>query len=148
MRPRRAKPILIQEVRSTINVTPLVDVCLVLLIIFMVVTPMLQKGIDVALPETVKPDKMPESSKQLDVSVKKDGSVYISQNWVPDDRVQNMLKDIHEASPDKSVVVKGDKRLKYKQVRKVMEMLNEAGFSRVGLVLEKQKGSGAGGTSG
>jgi biopolymer transport protein TolR len=140
MLPKHVKPNLVQEVRSQINVTPLVDVCLVLLIIFMVVTPMLQKGIDVALPETVKPDKMPEGSKQLDVSVKQDGSIYVSQNWVPDDRVQAMLKDIHEQTPDKSVVVKGDKRLKYKQVRKVMEMLNEAGFSRVGLVMEKQKG--------
>jgi biopolymer transport protein TolR len=142
MRPLRAKPQLVQEVRSQINVTPLVDVCLVLLIIFMVVTPMLQKGIDVALPETNKPDKMPEGSKQLDVSVKQDGSIYVSQNWVPDDRVQSTLKDVHDQSPDKNVVVKGDRRLKYKQIRHVMEMLNEAGFSRVGLVMEKQKGQG------
>jgi biopolymer transport protein TolR len=143
MLPKHVKPNLTGEVRSQINVTPLVDVCLVLLIIFMVVTPMLQKGIDVALPETPKPDKMPEGSKQIDVSIKQDGSIYVMQNWVPDDRVQSTLKDIHDASPDKSVVVKGDRRLKYKQVRKVMEMLNEAGFSRVGLVMEKIKGGAA-----
>jgi biopolymer transport protein TolR len=142
MLPRHVKPQLVQEVRSTINVTPLVDVCLVLLIIFMVVTPLLQKGVDVALPETKQPDKMPEGSKQLTVSIKTDGSVFVNQNWVPDDRLAAALKEVHEQTPDKSVVVKGDRRLKYKRVRQVMQLLNEAGFSRVGLVMDKVKGQG------
>ncbi len=144
MLPRRAKPQLVQEVRSQINVTPLVDVCLVLLIIFMVVTPMLQKGIDVALPETHEPDKMPENSKQLTISVKQDGSVFVSQNWVPDDQVAGQLKNTHDQFPDKSVVLKADRRLKYKKVRDVMKLINEAGFSRVGLVTEKLKSGAAG----
>jgi biopolymer transport protein TolR len=139
MLPRRVKPNLVLEVRSQINVTPLVDVCLVLLIIFMVVTPMLQKGVDVALPETRKPEKMPENSKQLDVSVKQDGSVFVGQNWVPDDQLAGTLKTVHDQTPDKSVVLKGDRRLKYKKVREVMKLINEAGFSRVGLVTEKVK---------
>ncbi len=139
MLPRRVKPNLVQEVKSQINVTPLVDVCLVLLIIFMVVTPMLQKGIDVALPETKVPEKMPENSKQLTISIKQDGSVFVSQNWVPDDQVAAQLKGIHDQSPDKAVVLKGDRRLKYKKVREVMKLINEAGFSRVGLVVEKVK---------
>ena len=139
MLPRRVKPNLVLDVKSQINVTPLVDVCLVLLIIFMVVTPMLQKGIDVALPETKVPEKMPENSKQLTISIKQDGSVYISQNWVPDDQVPNQLKIIHDQTPDKQVVLKGDRRLKYKKVRDVMRLINEAGFSRVGLVVEKVK---------
>ncbi|HEV3455006.1 MAG TPA: biopolymer transporter ExbD, partial [Thermoanaerobaculia bacterium] len=104
---RRVKPNLVQEVRSQINVTPLVDVCLVLLIIFMVVTPMLQKGVDVALPETHQPEKMPENSKQLTVSIKQDGNVYVNQNWIPDNRLAASLKDVHDQTPDKSVVVKG-----------------------------------------
>ncbi|HVR12009.1 MAG TPA: ExbD/TolR family protein [Thermoanaerobaculia bacterium] len=139
MLPRRVKPNLVQEVKSQINVTPLVDVCLVLLIIFMVVTPMLQKGIDVALPETKVPEKMPENSKQLTISVKQDGSVFVSQNWVPDSQVAGTLKGIHDQTPDKAVVLKGDRRLKYKKVREVMKLINEAGFSRVGLVVEKVK---------
>jgi len=136
---RRVKPNLVQEVQSQINVTPLVDVCLVLLIIFMVVTPMLQKGIDVALPETKVPEKMPENSKQLTISIKQDGSIYVSQNWVPDGQVAATLKSIHDQTPDKQVVLKGDRRLKYKKVREVMKLINEAGFSHVGLVVEKVK---------
>ncbi len=139
MLPKHVKPKLVEEVKSQINVTPLVDVCLVLLIIFMVVTPMLQKGIDVVLPETKVPEKMPENSKQLTISIKQDGSIFVSQNWVPDSQVPTQLKSIHDQTPDKQVVLKGDRRLKYKKVREVMRLINEAGFSRVGLVVEKVK---------
>jgi len=112
----------------------------VLLIIFMVVTPMLQKGVDVALPEAVDPGKMPESQKQLTISVKLDGSVFVQQNWVTAENLPATLKEIHDGNPDKTVVVKGDKRLKYKDVRKVMRLINEAGFTRVGLVIDKKQG--------
>ena len=130
------------EVRSDINVTPLVDVCLVLLIIFMVVTPMLQKGVDVALPETADPEKMPESEKQLEVSVKADGNVFIGQNWVTEEQLPAQFEEIHANNPERQVVVKADRRLKYKEVRKVMRLLNEAGFTRVGLITERE-GEGA-----
>jgi biopolymer transport protein TolR len=130
------------EVRSDINVTPLVDVCLVLLIIFMVVTPLLQKGVDVTLPSTADPEKMAENEKQLEVSVKADGNVFIGQNWVTEENLPGQLEEIHTNNPDRQVVVKADKRLKYKEVRKVMRLLNEAGFTRVGLITEKE-GEGA-----
>jgi biopolymer transport protein TolR len=129
----------VSQVRSDINVTPLVDVCLVLLIIFMVVTPMLQKGVNVALPETGTPEKMPENQKQMTVSIKVDGSVYVSQNYVPDKSLPDTFRQIHENNPDREVVVKGDKNLTYKDVRRVMRLINEAGFTRVGLVTEKKK---------
>jgi TolR protein len=141
LRPRRAKGADIfgsSDVRGDINVTPLVDVCLVLLIIFMVVTPLLQKGVDVALPETASPAKMPENSKQLTVSIKADGTVYVQQNWIPDKDLEAKFADIHSTQPDKTVVVKGDRRLKYKDVRRIMQMLNEAGFTRVGLITDKK----------
>jgi biopolymer transport protein ExbD len=140
---KRRNAIADPEVRGDINVTPLVDVCLVLLIIFMVVTPMLQKGVDVALPETVDPSKMPEGQKQVTVSIKADGSVFVQQNWVTDENLPATLKEIHDQNPDKTVVVKGDKRLKYKDVRKVMRLINEAGFTRVGRVIDKKTGGAA-----
>src|SRR4029450_9480445 len=143
MLPKPNKPSLVKEVKGDINVTPLVDVCLVLLIIFMVVTPMLQNGVDVALPETLKPDKIPENQKQLTVAIKQDGSVFIGQNWVPDQNLKARVGEAHSSSPDKDVVIKADRRLKYKQVRKLMQMVNEAGFSRVGVVTTKEKKGGA-----
>ncbi|MGH7752656.1 MAG: ExbD/TolR family protein [Gemmatimonadales bacterium] len=129
------------SMQSDINVTPLVDVCLVLLIIFMVVTPMLQKGVDVALPETNDPEKMPDTERDLVVSVKQDGTVFVKDKWVTDELLPASLKDAHDNNPDRNVVVKGDKRIKYKRVREVMRLINEAGFTRVGLVTEKA-GSG------
>ena len=127
------------KLQSDINVTPLVDVCLVLLIIFMVVTPMLQKGVNVALPETSTPEKMPENQKQLTVSIKSDASVYVGQSYVPEAALPAAFKQSHDGNPDREVVVKGDYRLTYKDVRKVMKLINEAGFTRVGLVTEKKK---------
>src|SRR5579864_968886 len=143
MLPRRVKPNLVQEVKSQINVTPLVDVCLVLLIIFMVVTPMLQKGVDIQLPETVNPTKMPENAKQLTLAIKSDGSVFVNQNWVTKENLKNTLAEVHTSTPDKDVVIKADRRLKYKDVRGLMQLVNEVGFSRVGLVTEKRKGGAA-----
>jgi biopolymer transport protein ExbD len=128
------------SVRAEINVTPLVDVCLVLLIIFMVVTPMLQKGVDVALPQTDQPAKMPEGTTQLSIAVKLDGSVFVGPNWVPMESLARALADIHSQSPDKKIVIKADRALKYREVRDVMRMVNEAGFSGVGLVTEKKEG--------
>src|SRR5260370_40597792 len=139
MLPKHVKPKLVEEVKSQINVTPLVDVCLVMLIIFMVVTPMLQKGIDVVLPETKVPEKMPENSKQLTISIKQDGSIFVSQNWVPDSQVPTQLKSIQDQTPDKQAVLKGDRRLKYEKVRDVMRLINAAGFSPVGLGVESVK---------
>jgi len=143
MLPKHNKPTLIRGVRSDINVTPLVDVCLVLLIIFMVVTPMLQKGVDISLPETVNPTKMPENAKQLTMAVKSDGSVFVNQNWVTKENLKNTLAEVHTSTPDKDVVIKADRRLKYKDVRGLMQLVNEVGFSRVGLVTEKRKGGAA-----
>jgi biopolymer transport protein TolR len=142
LRPKRKSPFADVSVKSEINVTPLVDVCLVLLIIFMVVTPMLQKGVDVQLPETLSPEKMPENERQLTVSIKENGNIFLQENWVPEESaLQEQLTQMHEQSPDRAVVIKGDRRLKYKEVRRIMQLINEAGFTRVGLVMEREGGA-------
>ena len=142
LRPKHKSPFADPAVKSEINVTPLVDVCLVLLIIFMVVTPMLQKGVDVQLPETTSPEKMPENERQLTVSVRQNGNVFLNENWMPEEEaLQRQLEELHTQSPDRTVVIKGDRRIKYKEVRRVMQIINEAGFTRVGLVMEREGGA-------
>jgi len=131
------------EVKSEINVTPLVDVCLVLLIIFMVVTPLLQNGVDVMLPSTMKPDKIPDSQKQVTIAIKANGDIFQGQNWIPKEKFEAQMKDLFAQSPEKDIVIKADRRLKYKDVRKVMEMVNDAGYGGVGLITTRKDTSAA-----
>jgi biopolymer transport protein TolR len=127
------------DVKSEINVTPLVDVVLVLLIIFMVVTPMLQKGVPVQLPVTTNPDKKPDSDNQVIISIKVDSTIYIDQKWIPKNEFTDRMKEMYERSPGKELLIKADARLRYKDVKKVMDMINESGFENVGLISEKTK---------
>jgi len=124
---------------SEINVTPLVDVCLVLLIIFMVVTPMLQKGVPVNLPMTEDPEKTPDTEKQLQISVKADGSVYLGPTVVMKQQVESELKNIHDRTPDREIAVKGDKKVKYGDVLDVLKACREVGFNNVGLIAQPKK---------
>ncbi len=126
-------------ITADINVTPLVDVCLVLLIIFMVVTPLLQQGYGVALPETDIPEKMPEGAKQLTITIQLDGTMRVDRDLIAIHELPAKLLEIHQLSPDKDIVIKGDRNLKYRRVRKIMQLVNEAGFAGVGLVTEKRK---------
>ena len=127
------------NVTSDINITPLVDVCLVLLIIFMVVTPMLQKGVPVVLPIADNPDKKPDNPNETIVSIKSDSTIYIEQNWVPKNEFITKMKELKDRYPGREILIKGDARLRYKDVKKVMDMINEAGFENVGLISEKRK---------
>jgi len=127
-----------EDMKSDINVTPLVDVCLVLLIIFMVVTPMLQKGKPVMLPQTERPDKKPESDKELLISVQSDKTIFIDTKWFPDKDFAAKMKEIGERSSNKDVLIKADQRLNYGDVKNVMRMIKDAGFERVGLITEKK----------
>jgi len=122
---------------SSINVTPFVDVCLVLLIIFMVVTPMLQKGVPVVLPKTINPEKTPDTERQLQISIKEDGTVFIGSNARRLEEVEAELKDIFERTPDREIAVKGDSRVKYGEILMVLRACREAGFENVGLIAEQ-----------
>jgi biopolymer transport protein ExbD len=127
-----------QDVKSEINVTPLVDVCLVLLIIFMVVTPMLQKGRPVLLPQTDNPGKKPESQNEVLISVQVDKTIFIDTKWFPDKEFLAKMKELGERASSKEILIKADSRLTYGDVRNVMKMVKEGGFEKVALITEKK----------
>jgi biopolymer transport protein ExbD len=132
------------DLQSDINVTPLVDVCLVLLIIFMVVTPMLQKGIPIQLPVTDNPDKKPENAKEKLITVAwgDPPKYYIDTKWFPKAEFQKELDEMYQRDPAAELVIKADQRLKYGEVKEVMRMTKEAGYQDVGLIVDKkQKGT-------
>jgi biopolymer transport protein ExbD len=141
-RPLLPRPIAAAAVRSQINVTPLVDVCLVLLIIFMVVTPMLSTHDAVLLPQTLQPRPVPEHRRQLTLVIEPDGAVFMGASRAPValDLLPAALRDSLAEAPDRPVVIKADKRLKYRAVRDLMRMLMEAGCPRAGLAVERRPG--------
>jgi biopolymer transport protein TolR len=126
-------------VRSEINVTPLVDVCLVLLIIFMVVTPLIQAGVKVDVPKTVNARPMPQMQDQLNVSIEADGSFWISGTRTAEEDLHNALAALHEAKPARDVIVRGDRHLQYEKISEVLATLSDVGFTRIGLVTERKR---------
>jgi len=126
------------ETKSEINVTPLVDVMLVLLIIFMVVTPMLQKGKPVLLPQTDQPDKKPDSDKELLISVQADKMIFIDAKWYPEQEFAAKMREYGERAASKDVLIKADKQLEYGEVKKVMRMIKDGGFEKIGLITERK----------
>ncbi len=128
------------NIRSEINVTPLVDVCLVLLIIFMVVTPMLGTA-GVELPKTTDPSRKPEESKQVTIFVTAatPPQLYISDKLMSRDAFERELDDTYQRTPNKPVVIKADRRLSWGDVKEVMKITKDAGFENVGLITEKKQ---------
>ena len=127
------------EVKGDINVTPLVDVCLVLLIIFMVVTPMLQQGVDVLLPEGPHSVKKPGKEGDLTISVKLDGTVFVGQDWIPDRDLPKYLKAEHDKDANRAVMIKADRRINFGKVRILMKAANEANFTSVAFLTQNQE---------
>ena len=126
------------EVQGGINVTPLVDVCLVLLIIFMVVTPMLQNGMDVQLPSGPHAAKKPGAEGDLMVSIKEDGTVFVGQNWIPDRDLPRYLTAEYQKNPSRNVMMKADRRIAFGKVRQVMKVINDSSFTSVTILTENQ----------
>ena len=127
------------EVSSEINVTPMADVMLVLLIIFMVITPMLQKGVSVDMAKTNNPVEMTEADKEdsILVAVSRDGRYYLNQEKVNIDDLTSKVGDLVSNRLDKIIFVKGDYRAKYGDVVKVVDNLRAAGVDKIGLLTEK-----------
>ena len=124
---------------SDINVTPMVDVMLVLLIIFMVITPMLQHGVQVDLVKTKNPIPMQAADKSdaVLVSVTRDGKVYLNTSQMNADDLPNKVKDMLTNRLDKTVFIKSDQRAKYEKVVTVVDNLRAAGVDQVGLLTEQ-----------
>jgi biopolymer transport protein ExbD len=126
---------------ADINITPFVDVCLVLLIIFMVVTPMLQEGVQINLPMAKNTeDKEDDEDKAIVVSMSAPRIVNIQRKSVPRDQYLAEMTEVHDRMPEKPVLIKADKSLSYGDVRKLMIETNEAGFETISLVTEKPPG--------
>lgn len=123
--------------RAEINVTPLVDVVLVLLIIFMVVTPMLQRGKEVDLPVAQHIDEDVKEEEPFIISVTKDHKVWIGNSELSNDAVEKAVKETLAKSPTRMILVKGDRALPVKDVRVVMHRVQQAGAKRVGLGVDQ-----------
>ena len=127
---------------SNINVTPMVDVMLVLLIIFMVITPMLQKGVSVDMAKVNNPVAMQDADKEdaLLVSVMRNGDIFFGTDKLPSaDGLTSKVKDRLTNKPNKTVYVKADARAHYGDVVKVVDAVRSAGVDDVGLLTEQRK---------
>jgi biopolymer transport protein TolR len=120
---------------AEINVTPFVDVMLVLLIVFMVAAPLLTVGIEVDTPET-EARPMTEQIEPLAVTVTADGTIYVQETEIEYDNLVPHLQAIAAAGYDQRIFVRGDKDVSYDRVAKVLGRLNAAGFTQIGLVTD------------
>ncbi len=130
-----------KKISSDINVTPMVDVMLVLLIIFMVVTPMLQKGVSVDMAKVNNPTPMEDADKEdaLLVSVTRNGDVFFGSDKITVDALTTKVKDRLANKPDKRVYVKADMRARFGGVVEVVDAVRAAGVDDLGLLTEQRK---------
>ncbi|WP_420480191.1 ExbD/TolR family protein [Brevundimonas sp. FT23028] len=129
---------------SEINVTPLVDVMLVLLIIFMISAPLLTTGVEVELPKT-EASSIDTSSEPVTVSIKRDGEIYVGETQVRfDDLVLSVAREGGPGSREKPVFVRADGRAPYQAVARVMARLSSEGFTKLNLITDTSAASGEG----
>src|SRR5215472_3611636 len=129
------------KVSSDINVTPMVDVMLVLLIIFMVITPMLQKGVSVDLAKVNNPESMPDADKEdaLVVAIMRDGKIFFGNDQTPPDQLTQKVKDRLASRVDKRIFIRADARAKFGSVVSVVDNVRAAGVDQLGLLTDQRK---------
>ncbi len=132
-----------KKVNSNINVTPMVDVMLVLLIIFMVITPMLQNKVAINLAQVENPTNMPDADKEdaIVVAVTRDGGIYLGQNKVDPAQLGSLVRDKLEDKTDKMIYVRADERAQYKVVEDAIDDVRTAGVEEVGLLTQRREGN-------
>ncbi|MFN8095775.1 MAG: biopolymer transporter ExbD [Vicinamibacteria bacterium] len=126
---------------ANINVTPMADIMIVLLIIFMVITPMLQKGVDVKLPQAGNSKERKDEPKTIVVAVRKDTATYLGSQKLDDqNQLQPLIKERLQDLPEGSrmIYLKADQELPYAEVMKVMDLCREAGVEEVALIAERK----------
>lgn len=126
------------EPMSQINITPMVDVMLVLLIIFMVAAPMLTQGVNVDLPDANAP-QIRQSIEPLVISIQKNGDVYMQNHLVEPDQVAPRVAAMRQAKPNLPVFIRGDAQTAYEHVARIMGDLEAAGIQQISLVTEPQR---------
>jgi len=123
---------------AEINVTPMVDVMLVLLIVFMVAAPLLTAGVPVDLPNSEAKPIMDEDNKPIEVSITKDGVLYIGETEVKKARLVPLLSAMTQGQADRRIYIRGDQGLAYGKIMEVLGAINGAGFNKVALISERK----------
>ena len=136
-----------RKVTSNINVTPMVDVMLVLLIIFMVITPMLLHKVQIDMAKAENSIAMPDADKEdaIVVAVTRDGGVYLGQNKIDPSQLGNVVREKLAEKTDKTIFVRADARAQYKAVEDAIDDVRTAGVEEVGLLTQKREGELSGG---
>ena len=129
-------------VKSDINVTPLCDVMLVLLIIMMIVAPLLQQGVSVKLPEAANTSDKPETQDQTVIAIARDKTMYLNAKPIREEELGTKINELLENKKEKTVVIRADVEVEYSAVMAAMDQLRQAGVEDIGLITDPKKGQG------
>ena len=129
-------------VKSDINVTPLCDVMLVLLIIMMIVAPLLQQGVSVRLPQANNTTDKPETQGQTVIAIAKDKAMYLNAKPISEQELGTKINELLENQKEKVVLIKADEEVEYSAVMAAMDQLRQAGIEDIGLITDPKKAPG------